>query len=246
MAMGETFRASMLRSTDPYYEAWGRWRSIRNRTLVQLLLVLAPFVGVFWLFLAVEGRDKLYGLYIQIFMVTTIFRLLFAADGISKFECPRCGEQYFSGICCPKCSHCGLPKWAPRDLDLSLEKAQIYSARIKGNETPDKLSRRNLMRARLKILMLWLLVAVVVYGAASLETRLIARDLIFAHRLLLWTVLSLMLFFGGVLWNNRFTPMRSTYYCAGCQDIHYAAAPFIVRPEICEHCGQLLDEPCDE
>ena len=105
---------------DPYYDAWQEYRRISRRSLVRVLLF---FYGGFGLTVALvemifPTAPQWVGLVAGApWLVPTIL----TSQGPIRWLCPRCGHAFLSGrwghnAFARRCLHCGLPKWAPRDV----------------------------------------------------------------------------------------------------------------------------------
>ena len=114
-------RRKHLTSTDAYFEAWQHYR--RTWWLCALATpvlfcgggLLTTYVLTTWVF-SDSGVAVLIGTLPWLIAV-----VLLNSHGM-RWPCPRCGKPYFSATLyynsfARRCLHCGLPKWAPRDVD---------------------------------------------------------------------------------------------------------------------------------
>jgi hypothetical protein len=101
---------------------WPEYKRLRNRLV---LLALGPQALVFasWLVLPTSVLlGNAYWIALGIFGLCQSVLFFATLVTLSKWQCPRCGERFYSwrhglGIFARKCYSCGLPKYANAQID---------------------------------------------------------------------------------------------------------------------------------
>lgn len=110
-----------LTASDPYHDAWQEFRRISRRSLLRFFLFFFGGFGLTW-----AGVGTLFpnapGWLGPAAAVPWLVALIVSNQAPLRWPCPRCAKRYFSttwgyNTWARRCLNCGLPKWAPRDVD---------------------------------------------------------------------------------------------------------------------------------